>query len=232
MMKYLPDAGKATLHCSVSEGNWVGKIPAERIKKEDRKEKGGSKGYVSKLDGVKPWSHILSVSSRTGPTPPMPPDRTCAKQDEEVKVKVEATVTKKESMQRQLLSLRSWAYNILGDSYPGADEKELDVLMDAARLHIKTENIDDFDEARLVVRMFVWRKKLPEALTDDGKMMVQQFKATSRWMQGHTPFRSEGKEISALLRKAVAAICADDREAFVSMKAEVKEPVSNAEMGL
>lgn len=48
----------------------------------------------------------------------------------------------------------------------------------------------------------------------------------------HESFHSEGKEVNALLINAVAAICADDRETFGVMKAEVKELVSNTEMGL
>jgi hypothetical protein len=121
---------------------------------------------------------------------------------------------------------------MLDGAYPSAEDKRLDALMNAARLHIKPEVMKRFDQAKLDVRMFILEKRLPASLSDDGKMMLRDFRVLLSSTHTVSKFDLDAEGIGAVMEESVLAIGADQRAVYNRKKSEIKEMARNVEYGV
>jgi len=134
-------------------------------------------------------------------------------------------------MLAQLASLRAYAYNVLGGF---SHDKAIDTLLNHARLHVKHENVKNFNDARFALRTFVWGTKLPSApLSEDSQVMLHEFNALLRWVHDRpSPFDADRKLVSDMFSGLILAVGAGNWSEFNSLRADIKELVSNEEMGV
>ncbi|KAI4703517.1 hypothetical protein J4E89_010093 [Alternaria sp. Ai002NY15] len=203
------DAGLASLHNSVSEGEWAGRflrkdIVANQEKiPEDQDQKTSSWGrYIGgKGEKTGQWRNKAEIRS--------------------------------EDIAAQLLRIRTWSYNTYTFSNP-TNETELDRLMDLARLHTKpqTRNMDVYRSACMEVELFVWAKSHPHILDDRFKDTFADFKLLLSWLHARDIAVGDDEGVAGRMEEAVMAVVAADRGRYNGKKAEVKEMVYMADLGM
>jgi len=138
-----------------------------------------------------------------------------------------------EDIAAQLLRLRTWSYNTYTFSNP-TDETELDRLMSLARLHTKptTRNLDVYSSACMDVELFVWAKSHPHILDDRFKDTFADFKLLLSWLHARDIAVGDDEGVAGRMEEAVMAVVAADRGGYNGKKAEVKEMVYMADLGM
>jgi len=200
------DAGLASLHNSVSEGEWAGRysrndiVTIQEEALEDQREKADDQHENPDEQGERPDLHTENAE------------------------------TQGDDMREQLFRLRMWSYNTLS-FLKDPDESELDRLMNIARLHTRPQdrNMDVYRLALMDVAIFVWTKAHPSILRDLEKDMFSDFKLLLKWLHDRRIVPGDDDGVAALLEDTVKAIAADDRVTYSRKKSRVKEMVYRAE---
>ena len=203
------DAGLSSLHNSVSEGEWAGRfLRKDIVSKQEKIPEKQSEHTVRRGEKTNRWGE------KTG----------------QWRNKAEI---RSEDIAVQLLRLRTWSYNTYSFSNP-TDETELDRLMDLARLHTKpqTRNLDVYRSACMEVELFVWAKSHPHILNDRSKDTFADFKVLLSWLHARDIAVGDDQGVAGLIEEAVKAVVAADRGGYNGKKAEVKEMVYMADLGM
>jgi hypothetical protein len=143
---------------------------------------------------------------------------------------------KQQRMLDRLLNLRTLAYNVIGRSFTPDDDLTLDALLNVPRQLVRGEHMSEFDDARMVARMWIWQRVLSATLSDKGREKWAEFEGLVRWVQERAgddvDVGVDGKEIVGMLRGAVVAVGAGDDDAFLDLWVHVKELVCNRQAKL
>jgi hypothetical protein len=209
--------GLASLHNSVSKGEWADRFLRTDIIALQKKTKDQQKDKPAELDN-KP----AELDNK-----PAEPDNKPAEPDNKAD-------TQGDNMRAQLVRLRTWSYNTYLFATP-ASETELDRLMTLARLHTNplNRNMDGYRVACMNVEVFVWTMAHPGLLHDKVKDMFADFKVLVAWLRGRGMAVGDdgGGGVARVLEDAVRAVADGDRGVYHGKKAVVKEMVFGAEFG-
>ncbi|KAI4912221.1 uncharacterized protein J4E92_010072 [Alternaria infectoria] len=203
------DAGLSSLHNSVSEGEWAGRfLRKDIVSKQETTPEKQSEHTVRRGEKINRWGE------KTG----------------QWRNKAEI---RSEDIAAQLLRIRTWSYNTFTFSNP-TNETELDRLMDLARLHTKptTRNLDVYRSACIDVELFVWAKSHPHILDDRSRDTFADFKLLLSWLHARDLAVGDHEGVAGRMEEAVMAVVAADRGVYNSRKAEVKEMVYMADLGM
>jgi len=114
---------------------------------------------------------------------------------------------------------------MLGALISEAQETRIDILIEEAPSSIRREDTKGFEDARVTLRMFICRRKLPANLPPESEALMVALESLFRRVQNRPSFDVDGKHVGLMFLSAVGAAGHGDSESFPDVKIQIKHMV-------